>query len=190
MTMKQIPMLFLLCLCAHISLSQTSNPEFKKGLKYPNNFDGFQFSFSSFLDNTVAWMDSTQYVNAVNFISFQIDTAGNVFNIRFSNNFRSEVRDKEMEGMTPELKALLNKGYDSIIRKTNGAWIPAKKNGKPVISKPLLIMVSCNHGHKDFHNPNNRGLGTYTFGELFGPGSKGEEYIFLTGIQWNENAVW
>lgn len=128
--------------------------------------------------------ESKRYAAALFFIKFQVDTDGNVCNIRFSNAGYTQQEGLEKENIDSAVRQKINSDIAGWLLKTNGSWIPAKTNGKAEMSKPLVIVVDCNGPVGSKVVPQD----DYRFDPFYGPVFPGEEnqsYIILGGLTWN-----
>lgn len=70
---------------------------------------------------------SKQYAHLVAFIFFNIDTAGNVVDIKYFWGVPKYITDFAKEAL----------------HATDGDWIPAKNEGRPVKSRPFVLPIVC-----------------------------------------------
>ncbi len=133
------------------------------------------------IDENLLFLDSTHCINALFMVKFRIDSLGNVVNVGFSNDNSLEPEQTLDYGFDISVKNKLNQDIDSVLRKSSGKWLPAKKNGIPCLSKPFVIVISCerNKSKKCIE----RASGLNRIGNI--PIFKGEEEcILLTSILW------
>lgn len=124
-------------------LSQAGSSE--SNAKYKMDFGWVMaYGISHVLDKHLLFLDSSHCINALFIVRFNIDSAGNVCNIRFSNDTTYEKEGYSYAGFDASVKHNINHDLDSVLRKTSGSWIPAQKNGTPCLSKPLAIIIACN----------------------------------------------
>lgn len=120
-----------------------NNPKYKKDFGWV-----MAYGIGNVLSENLHGIDTTHCIDAFFIIRFKIDSTGNVCDIQFSNDTAYEKEGASYSGFDASVRKKINHDIDSVLRKTSGSWIPAKKNGTPCLSKPLAIIISCNRSFR------------------------------------------
>lgn len=111
--------------------------------KYNSSFTRFlSFTEDRLLDDLSDRLPITSCVSQLLTIEFNVDTNGNIVNLDFGKMLSTEMQIYKFPGQYLDS---LKMGYDSILRKTNGHWVPASKDGKSCISNRMVIFLNFNY---------------------------------------------
>jgi hypothetical protein len=119
--MKAIVLIFSILLTTSSLSAQgrISNPTFSG----ETLFQFRNFFFNAFNSSANRTTTDTMCISSVTFIKFSISEKGEIVDLTFNEYSNSK----------------LNKIFEKILESSNGKWQPARINGRPVKSKPIIF---------------------------------------------------
>jgi hypothetical protein len=140
--MKSKVLFAICCLLGLYSFGQYKEPVYND-IKFKKSFAYYTSYWNRMLEDVKWNLPDSMCFNQISTVSFKIDTDGKIINYQFDAG--DVAIGSPIDPAPQETISLLKRGFDSLLHASDGKWVPATQDGKPVISKTLWFLFSMVH---------------------------------------------